>query len=232
MATEQRPNNTIRDREIVKESREIYDISQGELADDAGISESKLSLYENGFVDLTDAELKKLGKALMAQIKANLDMRRMPGFTDLNDPEYLEKSAAKNKEQIIKGRRSMRRRARLTVIALAGKIGIPEKKLRAWEKDRVKLTDEERKKWEEALIAARVERKLADPWTRPHFMVRTLLAERDTLLAERRDFLTRLQNLSSIDDPVIAEVIESFRREIAELEQQAKRPVESETEGN
>ena len=35
-----------------------------------------------------------------------------------------------------------------------------------------------------------------------------------------------------LDHPVIAELIESFRREIAELQQQAKRPVESETESD
>jgi hypothetical protein len=39
-------------------------------------------------------------------------------------------------------------------------------------------------------------------------------------LEERKRWLLRLQNLSSVDDPVIAEIMESFRREIETLEKQ------------
>jgi transcriptional regulator with XRE-family HTH domain len=215
--------NTATDRAAARKLRELFALTQADVAEKAGvITESELSLFENGFVDLAENKLKRLEKALNALAEANEDK---PGFKALQDGTFAKQYASWSERRRKEARRSLRRRAKLTQIELARAIGIPRKRLIYWEDGRAELSDAEFAKWQEVLVAAIVKKRKADPWIRPRLMV-------DALLAERRDFLTRLQNLSSVDDPVIAEIIESFRREIAELEQQTKRPVESETESD
>jgi len=220
--------NKLEDRRIVKKLREMYGARQSDVAGDAKISQSKLSLWENEFVDLADKELQRLAKVMNALSEKNYASPGKPGITAVMRGTFAEEYASWSETKRVKARRSLRRQAHLTVIALAEKIGIPEKKLREWEngKKRVELTDAEEKKWQQAITAASVEKMKADPWTRTAFMADTLLNERAELLAERKSFLSRLKSLSSIEDPVIAEIMESFRREISELEQQ-KKPVAS-----
>jgi|HubBroStandDraft_6_1064221.scaffolds.fasta_scaffold624439_2 transcriptional regulator with XRE-family HTH domain len=59
-----------------------------------------------------------------------------------------------------------------------------------------------------------------------HIDLKSLLEHSSKVLEEKKSQAERLKSLSSIDDPVIAEIMESFRREIIELERQATSDVE------
>jgi DNA-binding XRE family transcriptional regulator len=203
-----RPENKTRDRRTVKELREMFGATQEELARKAGFSGGKLSLYESGFVDLSDGESRRLNKALNALSKENTGM---PGITSLIDGTYLEKCAAWNKKQTIKSRRSFRRQAKLPQIKLAREIGIPRKKLIHWEAGRLELSDAEFAKWQQVVVAAIVKQKKADPWAR---------------LEARIEVALEAHKGRILDDPLIAEIMESFRRENAELERRQAKPTD------
>ncbi len=199
--------NTTSDRLAAKSLREMYGVTQDEIAHRAGISDSKLSLYESGFVDLTDVELRRLDKVLNALAKKN-DLKPMPSLTFLisgqMDDTFAERYASWSKSKQINARRSLRRQVKLTQIELAREIGIQRKKLINWEAGRLELSDAEFAKWQKVIVAAIVKRKKADPWAR---------------LAVRIEDALKAHEGKILDHPLIAEIMESFRRENAELEQ-------------
>jgi transcriptional regulator with XRE-family HTH domain len=203
---ESRPENTIRGRRAVKQFREMFGATQSDVAEDAGISQSKISLYESGFVDLTEKELQRLGRALDA---LSNDPDGKPGLTALNDGTFAEKYASWSQKKQIKARRSMRRQAKLTQIEVARETGIPPKKLRHWETGRLELSDTDVAKWQQVIVAATVKHKKADPWAR--LEVRIEIALEDALNAHQGEIL---------DHPLIAKIMESFRRETSALEEQ------------
>src|SRR6266852_3331113 len=117
--------NTLLDRRTAKECREMFGATQSDIAEDARISQSKLSLYESGFVDLAEKELQRLRKALNALATDNDFSLRplagpagrdskgllsdMSGFTALSDGTLAEKYASWSKKKQIRARQSMRR---------------------------------------------------------------------------------------------------------------------------
>ena len=157
MATTHQPRsrleNTLLGRRTAKQFREMFGATQSDIAEDAGISQSKLSLYESGFVDLAEKELQRLGKALNALATDNdFGLQPLPGpagrdskgllsdmsgFTALNDGTFAEKYASWSKKKQIRSRQSMRRQAKLTQIEVARELGITPKKLRHWEAGRL-----------------------------------------------------------------------------------------------
>jgi transcriptional regulator with XRE-family HTH domain len=205
----------------------MHGATQSDIAEDARISQSKLSLYESGFVDLAEKELQRLGKALNALATDNdFGLRPSPGpaggllsemfgFTALNDGTFAEKYASWSKKKQIRARRSMRRQAKLTQIEVAREIGIPRKKLIYWESGRLELSEAETEKWQQVIVAATVKQKQADPWAR---------------LAVRIEDALRAHEGKILDHPLIVEIMESFRRENAELEQ--SKPIASKSEAN
>jgi transcriptional regulator with XRE-family HTH domain len=215
--------NKAEDRRAARKLRELYGLTQAEVAAKASvITQSELSLYEEGFVDLPEKKLQRLEKALNDLAEANQDK---PGFKAMQDGTFAEKYASWSERRQKEARRSLRRQAGLTQIRLARETGIPRKKLIYWEDGRAELSDAEFAKWQQALIHASVEKRRADPWSKLELRIRAMLKE-------RRRWLPLLEKATSIDDPIIAEIIESFRREIAELEQQAKKPVVSDTQAD
>ncbi len=195
----------------------MFGATQSDIAEDARISQSKLSLYESGFVDLAEKELQRPRKALNAlATDSDFGLRPSPGkgllsemfgFTALNDGTFAEKYASWSKKKQIKARRSMRRQAKLTQIEVARELGIPRKKLIYWESGRLELPDAEEAKWLQVIVAATVKQKQADPWARLAVRIEAL---EDALKAHEGKIL---------DHPLIVEIMESFRRENAELGQ-------------
>lgn len=221
-------DNTIEDRRNAAKFRDELGVTQADVAHMAKVSQAKLSLWENQFVDFTPAELKRVGEVFDKLWKKH----GAPGFKAMLAGTWAEQRAKWNKKQITRGRKSLRKQARLSQMALAEKIGITVKRYQAFEANRIDLTDGEHAKWADTISSILTQRLAANPWMRPAFMADNLLKERAELLAERKGFLSRLQSLVSIDDPVIAEIMESFRREIAQLEEQVKQPAESDAKGD
>jgi transcriptional regulator with XRE-family HTH domain len=210
--------NTTGDRRTAKKFREMFDVTQEEVAHNAGISGSKLSLYESGFVDLTDAELRRLNKVLNALAKKS-DLKPMPGLISLisgrTDDTFAERYASWSEKKRINARRSLRRQVKLTQIEVAREIGIQRRKLINWEAGRLELSDAEFTKWQQVIVAAIVKRKKADPWARLEIRIEDAV---HTAL--------QLHKGQVLDDPLIAEIIESFRREIAELKENQSQAVQ------
>lgn len=203
-----RLGNTTEHRHTAKQLREMFDVIQEEIARKAGISGSKLSLYENGFVDLTDAELRRLEKVLNALPKKS-DVKPMPSplflITGKTDDTFAERYAAWSEKKRIKARRSLRRQVKLTQIELAREIGIPRKKLIHWETGRLELSDAEFAKWQQVIIEHYVAQKKADPWARLEVRIQSALNAHEGKI---------------LDHPLIMEIMESFRRESETLEEQ------------
>lgn len=211
-------DNTATARSAAKSLREMYDVTQADVAEKAGISDSKLSLYENGFVDLTEKELKRLEKALNALAKANRDMPRLGVLSGrvseltkplLQDNTFGEQYASWSEKKQIRARRSIRRQAKLTQIEVARGIGIQRRKLINWEAGRLELSDAEFSKWQQVIVAAIVKKKKADPWARLEIRIEDAL--RAALQSHKGQVL---------DDPLIAEIMESYRNEIEAFENQ------------
>src|SRR6266849_5497207 len=72
--------NTLLDRRTAKQFREMFGATQSDIAEDARISQSKLSLYESGFVDLAE---KYASWSKKKQIRARQSMRRQAKLTQI-----------------------------------------------------------------------------------------------------------------------------------------------------
>jgi transcriptional regulator with XRE-family HTH domain len=215
-------DNTSVGRWAAKTMREMYGATQSDIAEDARISQSKLSLYESGFVDLTEKELQRLKKALNALATDNdfsLEplpgpatglLSEMPGLA-LNDGTFAERYASWSKKKQIRARQSMRRQAQLTQIEVARELGITPKKLGHWEAGRLELSEAAIARWRQVIVAATVKQKKADPWARLEIRIED--AAHTALQSHKGQVL---------DDPLIAEIIASLRREIEALEEQAE----------
>jgi transcriptional regulator with XRE-family HTH domain len=207
-------------------------LSQVQLAQRAKVSDSKLSLFENGLVQLTPEESRRVKKVLnrkMLEVQKILknnphadphlgNLRQLAGMeapTEAEARAYDEWYAAHvERPQRVQDRRFLRKHTGMSQRELARASRIPRNKIIEWEAGRVDLTAEEQSRWDEAIRTARVEKKRSDPWwklTVAHYTI-------EDLLKERKRYLPRLENITSVDDPVIQEITASFRREIADLE--------------
>lgn len=213
------------ERRQITEMRQLLGLTQAEVAQGMRprISHSKLSLYENGIVDLAPKEYEGLKKFLSRPQK-----HPRPGFVAMNAGNFDEQFEAWQEAKSVERRTVYRKQTGMSLREFGLVAKIPRNRLCNWEAGTAALNPEEYARWEKVVREGRSKQDLADPWSRLKSAYSTI----QELLAERRRFLSGLEGLTRIDDPVISEIIESFRREIAELEQQSKRSVESKTEGN
>jgi transcriptional regulator with XRE-family HTH domain len=199
-------------RHVVRRLRNGLNLTQAELAQKVQINDSKLSLFENGLIELSDDEWKRVSRFLFSHKGP-----WKPGQLDMLAGTYEARQAQWQKHLDSRkhtNRRFLRKQAGMSQRELALATGIPRNKIIEWEAGRLELTAKEQAKWQEVIQAAESRRKHSDPWWKlkvAHYAI-------EDLLEDRKRWLPRLQNLTSVDDPVIAEIIASFRREISELE--------------
>jgi transcriptional regulator with XRE-family HTH domain len=215
-------------------SRRVLHLTQNQLALRAGISGSKLSLWENGLVELKPQELRKLESALdKAYQKSH---QKWAGDGPPMRPLEVLKGRSKGfwRTEVegldpILERKLRRQQLGLNQRELARISGIPRNKLIKWEAGTVQLSADEQQRWEAALDAARKK----DPylrWKIKDEVISDLWEQRKRHQATIKDLekqllffqtqVTRLEHSNSLDDPIVQEVIASLRREIAKLEQQ------------
>jgi transcriptional regulator with XRE-family HTH domain len=169
-------------RNVIRIRRQAAELTQGELAKKAGINQSKLSLYENGLIDLTDAELQKVEKFLDAQ------PQKFSQLSDLAKPLSLKRSAFDEREMGEKySPKLLRQRARLSQQELSRRTGIPRSRLSPWESGKGQLSESESHKVMDVLM--QIVRK--DPYVELEI---TYEANR-RLWKSRRELLERLQAL-------------------------------------
>src|SRR5579859_2388093 len=126
-------------------------MTQVELARKAGVNRSKISLYEQGFVELQPKELSKIEKALTVtkDVAGPFSYFTLMDFVALPEDKYKKQIA-----EICKERKRRRVRAGLSQHELARAMGIQQSKLSEWESGKVLLTDAELEAWAIALQKA------------------------------------------------------------------------------
>jgi transcriptional regulator with XRE-family HTH domain len=200
-------------RGALRKFRKQTGLSLAELARLASLSESMLCQFELGNRGLSNEALTRVQQAL---------------------------EEVKRKQ---KSRKLRRLRAGLTETQLARATKIPRKKIIQWEARQIELTYEEQDRlmgviydaiakreqppvdspvYQKALAeyTAAFNAQLPDPVSLYQLLQLAGNAQPSDFIEQRKEFVTRLENLKGIDDPVIAEIVESFRREIAALEKQ------------
>lgn len=205
-------------REVLLHLRQYSGLTQAEAAHKARLSDSKLSLYENGLVELTKVELNRLYR-ILSKDSPPINFRELTsGDAAKKDTikkweEWRTKGRARQDKE---SRRFARKQVGMTQNQLARETGIPANKIIQWELGRVELTSEEQDRWKQVLRNAEKKQKQADPWWKLQVAHYTI----EDLIEEKKGVVARLENLQGINDPVIAEIIESYQREIAALEKQ------------
>jgi transcriptional regulator with XRE-family HTH domain len=215
--------------ESYRQKRLWHWLSQGDAAEKARINRSKLCLFERGSIDLSEKELKRLDKLYGAD---KVPLRSLIGY----GPDEPRTESQRRKLR--------RQRADVSQSELAKLTGISQTRLSRWETERATLAPEE-----EALIEKTLDEVIERASHRDPYRVALASDEDAEYLfnqwkasrreADRNFFQTqvaRLEHSSSLDDPIVQEVIASLRREIAKLEEQRAeqphRPAESEKAGD
>jgi len=201
-------------RKAVRLLRQAKGMTQYDLAEDARVNRSKLSLYERGSLDLSEAELRRVRRALRMKSDETLKPADLRGISEIQ-------------------RRKLRRQhVGLTQHQLAKLTGISQTKLSDYENGKAELTPSEETLWVKATDEA-AERMGSDVYFKLRLAEEhneELYNERRALLSERRDLLSKLESSPSIGDPIVQEVIASFRREIADLERRTQQRTGTESD--
>lgn len=195
-------------RKTFRKFLEEYDITLAEFGGYAGLSKGMLSLFMNGKRDLSRE----------AWVRVVVATQNLP---------KLQTEIARRKAED-GAKRAAGTAARLGVArgALHAALGVPDSNLaKALNEKELERREQEleQSKQELAAIEAAGEKiqrgdvkfsQTADgTW---HALVAVSSSETD----RKRRQLAALENLQSIDDPIISELIESFRREVAEKDKQ------------
>lgn len=217
-------------RRLVRTFRKQTGLTLVDLGKLAELSNPMLSQFENGKVNLSDESWKRLCDAmekflLTANENYKAEIAKAKETAAKLSPEACERirqraneilarpSDASNDERITEKVRGMffelRQRSGLTLAEAAQKSGIDDAKLALYENGRAELTEEEESRLRRALTEGVPRMSLSE----------LLGAKPAELIGQRKEFVARLENLHDIDDPVIAEIIASFRREIEDLEE-------------
>ena len=202
-------NITMDKRRQIRETRQLLGLTQMEVAQKARISQHKLSLYENGLAELTPKEHARVAKILSMPQKHP----RPAGNLD----EQLE---AWRDAKSVERRSVYRKQTGMSLRQFGLAAGIPRNKLGKWETGDGALTPEEYARWEKAVRDAESERQKSDPW----WQLENAQQAMSDLKAELSSKVSRLEAATNLDDPIVSEIIQSFRREIAQLEAQTAEP--------
>jgi transcriptional regulator with XRE-family HTH domain len=141
-----KPNLDVR---LIRIARQMADLTQGELAKKAKINRSKISLFENGLMDLTEAELTRVNAVIEAASKRT-PKSGVSQLSSLLNPisptlvaEQFERERTLAQRESVESRKSFRIRAGLSQQELSKLTGIPRSKLSPWESGKLDLTTAE-----------------------------------------------------------------------------------------
>jgi transcriptional regulator with XRE-family HTH domain len=179
-------------------------LSQGDAAQRAKINRSKLCLFERGSIELTEKELKRLDKAY-----GDPQIASLRGL--LGDPDKPSSEPQR--------RKLGRQFADVSQTQLAKMTGISQTRLSRWEIGRATLKPEEERAINKALDEAIERASKTDPYRQALMseeIAEELYKDRQVLKCA----LLRLEHSQSLDDPIVQEVIESLRRELAAVKSQ------------
>lgn len=158
-------------RTAIARVREIARVSQYDVADATGMSQSKLSLYESGHVDLTPQELKKVESFLVKQFSFSESYRGKKNFQGIAALVMCKNALAsygmfsvRLPHGDVARRRVARKGAGLSQHALASAAGINQSKLSRWESGKCELTASEKANVDQALKEAERKKFVNDPY--------------------------------------------------------------------
>jgi transcriptional regulator with XRE-family HTH domain len=128
------------------------DWTQTDLGNATGLAQSQISLYENGELELGDALLTKIRRALERKANTRGKAGKAASIRQLTEPLLGSPAAAEPMEEPtaaeeLKMRRIRRQRAGLSRPELARRIPVKTDKLRDWERGHTRLSEEEFKRW-------------------------------------------------------------------------------------
>jgi len=208
-------------------ARRAMGLTQGQVALRSGIADSKLSLWENGLIDLDPAELRRVEAILNKAGKKSAygKLSQLAGSESGGSPlfpqiDQLDSSAVRKlrRQQVNLNQRELARRAK-----------IPRNKLMQWEQGRIELSSDEIARWESALLeAARrdpylqldVAREIGDDLWKSQKSLKQRVSDLEQQIQFHQTQVARLEHSNSLDDPIVQEVIASLRREIVKLEEE------------
>jgi transcriptional regulator with XRE-family HTH domain len=209
-------NTTAENRQRFREARQLQGFTQMELAQEARISHSKISLFENGVVDLTPKEHARLKKVLSKRGRSTISLA-----SPANRSAELE---SLREAESVAHRSVYRKQTGMSLRAFARAAKIPVNKLCKWESDKAKLSSEETARWLQTYQEGERKQQQSDPW----WLLDNALRAMAELQAEDERKASGLEAVAAragiLDDPIVSEIIQSFRREIAQLETQTAEP--------
>jgi transcriptional regulator with XRE-family HTH domain len=196
-------------------ARRVMGLTQSQVALRSGIADSKLSLWENGLIDLDPAELRRV-EAIFNKAKSAYGKLSQLALSESG----LDSSAVRKlrRQQVNLNQRELARRAK-----------IPRNKLMQWEQGRIELSSDEIARWESALLeAARrdpylqldVAREIGDDLWKSQKSLKQRVSDLEQQIQFHQTQVARLEHSNSLDDPIVQEVIASLRREIVKLEEE------------
>jgi transcriptional regulator with XRE-family HTH domain len=181
-------------REAVRASREANGWTQSEISARVGISQSKLSLYEKGAVELTSKELKAIESLLSGKVRRKplVKSGHAISLRELVDPAIRTKMDRKRRLW----------KAGISQQALAKALGTYRTKITEWVNGKITLTAEEEAKLDEILNEANVDKKMADPY----FLLESAYASGSKLWFELKQLKEKFQ--------ILGELVESYREQV------------------
>jgi len=211
--------------ESYRQKRIAHWLSQGDAAEKAKINRSKLCLFERGSIELSEKELKGLDRVYRDRKDKKVPLRALLGGGASPDEAYSEPQQRKLRRQW----------ADITQSQLAKLTGISRTRLSRWESGRDILTADEENLINKTLdgVIEELHSTKTDPWrialSRDQDAESLFNQLKAAYREQQRVFFetqaARLEHSSSLDDPIVCEVISSLRREIAKLqEQRAEQP--------
>jgi len=144
------PQELTKKGNVIRIARQGAELTQGELAAKAKINRSKLSLYEQGMIDLTNAELERVWKILNAAPRRYGTLSQLAG-----DPVKWKKALSDVGQRSASEKYSrglLRKQARVSQQELSRLTGIARSKLSAWESRNAQLSDAEFEKVMDVLL--------------------------------------------------------------------------------
>jgi len=204
-------------RKLLRKFREQYDITLTEFGKHARLSHPMLSQFERGDRDLSPEAWARV-LAAMSSLLAEDNGKRLAEIAEAE--ETAAKLGVVAKINLV---RKLRDLSGLTQAEVADLVRISDSKLSLYEDGLVELTEDEKNRLVRVLHKVNPTGWLSQ--MNSHAAIEELgkgfgKKSEERLIEERKGFVKRLENLNGIDDPVIAEVIESYRREIETLEKQ------------
>lgn len=213
-------------RESVRNRRLQAGLTQADVALRAKISRSKYAFYEQGYVELTGEELRRVGKVVRS-VKpkppstplgqyARIMGVAAPDASSGNEPEAaspfstmpphlrnkpMKDMSLQERHEVLRHYLQARRReSGISQHELARALKITQTRLSQWESGKLVPSNEQLQQWEDSLLDRRIAKKLSDPF----FLLDKQTDENDTLREENRLLREELQRKQVAVEQLVA----------------------------